>query len=204
MEKFTNLTLEQYLQELSSEKPVPGGGSAAAYVASLAMGLTQMVARVSLKRKIKDGSSAEELQKEAEARATMQKIVDSIEKTKRDSFQIVNIDPQVYQEVMARWSDPARREEALKNSFRLQADLAFLIVMGYEWNDLLASLVKGSIKNDLLVSAALLEAAFRGAYHTALINVHYLTDSAEKQTAEQALHELKQRFEKQKALHGTG
>ncbi len=54
MEKFTTLSLEKYLNELASEKPVPGGGSVSAYVASLAMGLTQMVARIAIKRKKKE------------------------------------------------------------------------------------------------------------------------------------------------------
>ena len=52
MEKFTNLTVEGYLNELASEKAVPGGGSVSALVAAYAMGLTQMVARIALKRKI--------------------------------------------------------------------------------------------------------------------------------------------------------
>ena len=195
MKKFTALSLEDYLQELSSSEPVPGGGSVSAYTAALAMGLTQMVGRIALKRKKKLAASAEEEKKEQVRRETIEKIIRSIEKTKRDAFQIVNLDPNVYQEVMQASGNAEKMEDALENSFRLQADLAFLVVMAREWNASLAGLVAGSIKNDLIVSAALLEAAFRGAYHTAKINVHYMKDPARKERAEKALAELKTRFE---------
>ena len=200
MKKFTDLTLESYLNELASDAPVPGGGSVSAYVGSMAMGLTQMVGRISLKRKKKNLSSEEEKQDTAR-KATIEKIVTALEKTKRDAFQIVNLDPQVYQEVMDSYSDPAKLEDSLQDSFRLQADLTFLIVMAKEWNNAMADLVSGSIKNDLLVSAALLEAAFRGAYHTAMINVVYMKNAERKSQAEKALAELKHRFEKGAPLH---
>lgn len=196
MEKFTALSLEQYLDELSSSKPVPGGGSVSAYVASLAMGLTQMVGRISMNRKKKPGLSPEEEQKEREALQTIQKIIDSAEKTKKDALQIVNLDPEIFQTVMNASGNPDQMEDALQNSFRLQADLALLIVMAREWNAALADLVRGSIKNDLLVSASLYEAAFHGACHTAMINVKYMKNQGPKDQAEKALAELKKRFEK--------
>lgn len=196
MEKFTQLTLEEYLNELSSAKPVPGGGSVSAYTGALAMGLMQMVGRVVLARKMKSGLSPEDEAKETTKRATIQKIVESIEKTKRDAFQIVNLDPKVYQELMDIWADAEKREDALNNSFRLQADLAFLIIMAREWNLNLQELVTGSIKNDLLVSYSLLEAAFHGAYHTAKINSDLMKNQTQKTNAEAALHELQSRFKK--------
>ena len=198
LKKFTDLSLEAYLNELSSDSPVPGGGSVSAYAAALAMGLMQMVARISLKRKIKPALSPEELKKENERRSSLQKITESLEKTRRDAFQIVNLDPKVYYEVMEAMKQcgaPEKMEDALQNSFRLQADLAFLIVMAREWNYNLADLVSGSIKNDLLVSAGLLEAAFHGAYHTATINMKYMKQEEKKVHALRALEELKTRFQ---------
>jgi formiminotetrahydrofolate cyclodeaminase len=195
MKKFTDLSLEQYLNDLSSGEPVPGGGSASAYVASLAMGLTQMVGRVSLKRKKKTGLSPADEREENRRRETIEKIIESLEKTKRDAFQTVNLDPEVYGEVMAVWGQPDKLEDALDNSFRLQAELAFLTTMAREWNRHMADLVSGSIKNDLIVSAALLEAAFKGAYHTALINACYMKNEERKKRSEKALAEVKARFE---------
>lgn len=196
MKRFTDLTLEGYLNELASDKPIPGGGSVSAYTAALAAGLSQMVARIALKRKIKEGLSEKEKAQENEKRQTIEKILQALEKVRRDTFQIVNLDPQVYEEVMAASGDAVKMEDALQNSFRLQADLAFLIVMAHEWNTHLAQLVKGSIKNDLLVSAGLLKGAFHGAYHTAMINVQYMQNEERKQHADKAMAELKHRFEK--------
>jgi formiminotetrahydrofolate cyclodeaminase len=204
MKKFTEQSLETYLAELSSAEPVPGGGSVSAYTAALAMGLSQMVGRVRLSRKPKPGTPPEEVKKDERERETVQKIIDSLEKTKRDAFQIVNLDPEVYRTVMDSYGDAPKLEDALQNSFRLQADLAFLVIMAREWNTVLAGLVKGSIKNDLIVSAALFEAAFRGAYHTALINVKYMKDPARREHAERALDELKARFEKGNVSVGQG
>ncbi|MBP9866226.1 MAG: cyclodeaminase/cyclohydrolase family protein [Candidatus Omnitrophica bacterium] len=195
MTSFASLSLQAYLDKLASDAPVPGGGSVSAYVASLGMGLSQMVARITLGRKKKAGLSAQEEQKEDERRATIQKVLDSLEKTKIDAFQIVDLDPKIYQEVMSASGDEARMEDALNNSFRLQADLALLIVMAREWNAVLASRVKGSIANDLLVAASLYEAAFHGAYHTAMINVKYMKNEGRKLQAEKALGDLKARYE---------
>lgn len=194
MEKFTQFSLEKYLHALSSDESIPGGGSVSAYVASLAMGLSQMVIRISLKRKQKKDWTAEQIEEDNKRRETLQQILDSLEKAKRDAFQIVNLDPEVYQEVMDSYKDPEKLEDALQNSFRLQADLAFLIVMAKEWNENIAGLVSGSIKNDLLVSAGMLEGAFKGAYSTANVNVVYMKNEERRKHAEDALSELKTRF----------
>ncbi len=195
MSTFSALSLKEYLETLSSDAPVPGGGSASAYVAALAMGLSQMVARIALSRKKKQGLSPDEDQKEEGRRNTIREILNSLEATKKDAFEIVDLDPKVYQEVIAASGDPDRIEDALKNSFRLQADLALLIVMAREWNTVLAGLVKGSVANDLLVAAGFYESAFHGSYHTAIINVKYMKHEACKQELGKALADLKKRYE---------
>ncbi|HNX68233.1 MAG TPA: cyclodeaminase/cyclohydrolase family protein [Candidatus Omnitrophota bacterium] len=199
MKKYTELSLETYLEKLSSDAPVPGGGSVSAYTGALGMGLTQMVARIALKRKPKaDLTPEQKLQDEAN-RKRMQEILSSVEKTKADALQVVDLDPKVYDEVMACYgpgAQPGKLEDALLNAFRLQADLALIIVMAREWNSHMKTLVKGSVANDLIVADNLLSAAFEGAFHTAHINVVYMKNRERKEHAEKALAELRNRFEK--------
>jgi len=198
MKKYTDLSLQTYLEKLSSDEPVPGGGSVSAYVGSLGMGLTQMVARIALKRKPKADLTPEQKFQDEANRKRMEEIIESLEKTKTQALQVVSLDPKVYDEVMACYKEgakPEKIEEALQNAFRLQADLALIIVMAKEWNAHLKGMVKGAVANDLIVSDQLLGAAFEGAYHTAHINVVYLKDQGRKAHAEQALAELRKRFE---------
>jgi len=198
MKKYTELSLETYLEKLASDAPVPGGGSVSAYVGSLGMGLTQMVARIALKRKPKADLTQEQQFQDKANRQRMQEIIDSLEKTKKDTLEVVSLDPKIYDEVMACYQpsgQPGKLEDALQNAFRLQADLALMIVMAKEWNAHMKTLVKGSVANDLIVSNALLGAAFEGAFHTAHINVVYMKDPERKAHAEKALAELKNRFD---------
>lgn len=128
----------------------------------------------------------------------MEEIIQSLEKTKEQAVQVVSLDPKVYDEVMACYkkkSGPEKLEDALLNAFRLQADLALIIVMAKEWNAHLKELVKGAVANDLIVSDNLLAAAFEGAYHTAHINVVYMKSATHKEHAEKALQELRNRYE---------
>ncbi len=199
MKKYTDLSLQEYIEKLASDAPVPGGGSVSAYAGALGMALTQMVARIALKRKPKADLTPEQKFQDEANRKRMQEIVDSLEKTRADALQVVSLDPKVYDEVMACYkvnAGPEKLEDALQNAFRLQADLALILIMAREWNSHMKTLVKGSVANDLIVSDGLLSAAFEGAYHTAHINVVYMKNQERKERAEKALGELRSRFEK--------
>ncbi len=199
MKKYTDLSLADYLEKLSSDTPSPGGGSVLAYVGALAMGLTQMVARIAAKRKTKETLSAEDKNKEEAKRDDLKKIVDALEKIKQKSLDVVTLDAKVYDEVMACYAQKAsaeKLEDALDNAFRLQADLAMIIVMAKKQNEKTKKLVSGALANDLIVSAGLLATAFEGALHTAHINVVYMKNAQKKEHAEKALEELRKEFDK--------
>ena len=193
MKKYTSLSLSRYLTELSSDQPTPGGGSVSAYAASLGIGLAEMVAQIGIKKA------------DVQAKPGLRRTIRMLQKIRKDALQIVDLDPRVYETVMKTYADAKKIsdekkkgrliDKALENSFRLQANLALLAAMGNQAVRSMEGVIKGSIKNDLRVSAALLEAAFRGAHATAEINQVYLKDPEKKNRARQALEALKRKFE---------
>ncbi len=197
MKNYSALSLQQYLEELSSDSPTPGGGSVSAYSAALALGLMQMVARITLKRKIKPDLSAEDKKQDEENRLELQKIINQVEVVKKQAMSVVSDDPRVYDNVMncyARKASESETDAALLTAFQMQADLSKKIAQALDLNGKLAGLVKGAIKNDLIVAQHLLKAAFQGAYHTAHINIIYLKDEATKQAAEKELASIRLNF----------
>ena len=193
MKKFTSLSLTRYLAELSSKKPVPGGGSVSAYVAALGMGLTEMAAQIGMTRA------------DPSTQASIQKTISLLRKARKDTLQIVDLDPKVYLHVLKTYakakkiSEKEKKnqliDEALENSFRLQADLALLVTMAQGAARSLEGVIRGSISNDLRVSRSLLRAAFKGACDTAEINRVTMKDPQKKERAGRALEEVKKRFE---------
>lgn len=197
MKKYTSLSLSRYLTELSSSKPIPGGGSASAYAACLGIGLAEMAAQIGM-RKV-----------DRSTKLSLEKAIRLLRKARKDALQIVDLDPKVYLDVLKTYakvkkiSEKERKnqliDETLENSFRLQADLALLVTMAQEAVHSLEGAIPGSIANDLRVSRSLLEAAFKGAYDTAEINRVYMKDPAKKERAGRALEEVKKRFEMRNA-----
>ena len=191
---FIKSSIKDYLNKLSSEEPVPGGGGTSALVAALGISLTIMVARISLKRLDK------------KQQKSLSKGIKLLEHLRRDAEQIIDLDPKVYKEVMASYAQLKKLgktekaqtgvENALHNSFRLQADLALLIAMAKQLLSTVGTFAKGSIRNDLIVSSGLLDGAFKGAIATARINVVYMKQGKQRRHCEQALAKVEQKFRK--------
>ena len=191
---YLKSSIKDYLNKLSGPEPVPGGGGTSALVAALGMGLMLMVARISFKRL------------DPKKQKSLNKTIKLLEHLRRNAEQIIDLDPKTYKEVMTSYGRlrklgktlkaQADVETALTNSFRLQADLALLVVMAKGLLRTIDSFSKGSIRNDLLVASSFLDGAFRGAWATARINVVYMREGKQKRHFEQALERLEQRFRK--------
>ncbi len=178
---YLDLPIKNYIDELSSEKPIPGGGGTSALAACLGIALELMVARISLKKQ------------EGESRKSLEDTIKKLEKLLNDAEQIIDLDPKIYQEVMDSYGTP-EIGQALLNSFRLQADLALLIVMAKQLLNTVGPIAKGSIRNDLIVSSGILDGAFKGAVATARINVVYMKDAKQKEHSESAVKKLEEQY----------
>ena len=196
MPKFANLSVQKYLKELSSDKPIPGGGSAAALAGALGAACSMMVAHFSVRK-----------QKTVEDKKRLSKLTQALGKLIPKITKIVDEDPKVFSKVarcygIQRKADTEGKkkaarilmDQALAEAFQVQAELAFLIVMSLRVNGELESLASGSVKNDLNVSRSLLRGAFEGAVSTCEINVLYVSDPKKKKELEQELSRLRHEF----------
>ena len=207
---FIRQSLKKYLHKLASDSPTPGGGSASAVVAAMGTGLLLMVARIVRKRLT---------QKQTKS---IDRTIRLLTKILKDTEEVVDLDVRVYRTLMESYramkkvkneeiarrrpASPAERGErgpleaarkkvevALANSFRLQADLALLILMAKETLPSLLRVVKGSIANDLLVARAFLDGAFEGALATSRINLAYM-ESVKKKHFTDGLDRLEEKY----------
>src|SRR3989338_8542494 len=111
---FLNRSIKNYLDELSSDTPIPGGGGTSALVAALGISLMLMVARISLKKQ------------EGEKKENLNKVIETLERMHQNTSDVVDLDPKVYEDVIASYSeakkiaDPEKAQQkietALKNS----------------------------------------------------------------------------------------
>ncbi len=170
---FRKLSIWEYLDKLASDKPVPGGGSTSALVASLSAALGVMVARIVSKR-AKNSAALRKIKLYELRLGQLQK---KFEKT-------IDTDPAVYASLMRTYKVTRRLKNrgqakkkidvALEKSFRVQWELAREISEARKIIEGIGRLATGSIANDLRVSLALLRGAWLGAFHTAKINVDYI------------------------------
>ena len=180
--------VERYISRLSSDAPTPGGGSASALVASLGVSLILMVAKISRRKLSKAGQKS------------IDKTIKLLNKILKDTKQVIDLDVRIYENLIKAYKNAKNSgtksnktiETALINSFRLQADLALLIVMTKTALSQVEQVAKGSIKNDLVVAKGFLNGAFNGALSTARINLVYMKSN--KAHFEKALASLEKRF----------
>lgn len=160
MARLVDHSLKDYLDDLASLAPAPGGGSAAAYVGALGAGLITMAALYSIGRgkdKAVDGK--------------LRAIKRRSEALRRKLLAAVDTDAAAYQAVVdSRKGTPAQKQRALKKAVAVPRQVAEWC---YEAVDLTPYLVENGNKyliSDVEVAAELLLAAFRSAMINVRIN----------------------------------
>lgn len=191
---YLNTSLKEYLDQLASDQPIPGGGGTSALVAALGISLILMVGRITVKKLDKNGQKR------------VGRAIEFLERLRKNAEDAVDLDPKVYEEVIQSYKKAKQATEpekgqvliqtALANSFRLQADLALLVAMAKELLNTVKHYAKGSIGNDLIVAGGLLDGAFQGAVATARINVVYMKAGKERNHFERALEKVEQKYKR--------
>jgi formiminotetrahydrofolate cyclodeaminase len=169
-------TMTEFLDELASNSPAPGGGSVAALAGAVGAALTAMVCRLTIGKK-----------KYAEVQSEMEEVLNAAEQLRAKLAALIDEDTKAFNGVMTAFGLPKESEqEKLARSVSIQeatrvAALVPLKVMEYSEQGLALSLrvaEKGNVNSisDAGVSALMLEAACKSAALNVRINIATLQD----------------------------
>ncbi|MFH1085708.1 MAG: cyclodeaminase/cyclohydrolase family protein [Chloroflexota bacterium] len=168
MTLFVDKTVAQFLDELASKEPVPGGGSASALGAALGAALVSMVCQLTIGKKGYEAAESE-----------LRRVLARSEMLRREVTDLLQADTEVYAAVMAAYRLPRKNEEhkAARHA-ALQAALKDAAEVPHKLAErsaeiLALALPAAQLGNPWAVSDAAAGALLAEAcIHAALLNVH--------------------------------
>ena len=172
-DRLVDRTLRAFSDDLASDAPVPGGGSAAAYAAVLGAALAAMVARIATKKSPDD--------------TALRDYIAEVENLRGDFLRLVDDDSAAFARVAEAMKLPKATDEDKKaRADRMQTALLAASRVPLEVaktsRRLLDACERGLAKapsaavSDLGVGALMAEAALRGAAMNVMINLASLKD----------------------------
>ena len=173
-ERLIDRTLRSFSEELGSERPVPGGGSAAAYAGALGAALCAMVLRISAKK------SEEPLADR----------ITELDNLRGDFLRLVDDDSAAFARVSEAMKMPrgtseekAARKERLQAGFlaaaRVPLEVAKTSRRLLEACDRGTSLASPMTISDIGVGALMAQTAMRGAALNVMVNLASLDDAGQ-------------------------
>lgn len=148
MKKYQQHTLKEYLDVLSSRKPVPGGGSAAAYTGALGVALLGMVAQYSV------GKSASK-QIEKKIQTTILKCTE----IQNALLDLVDSDAEAYQTVVNAKGSLTERNKAERQARKIPAQVSTLCYKAVSLAPFLVEKGNVNLISDVEVAVEMLFAA---------------------------------------------
>lgn len=190
---YTKRSVRQFISELSSSAPYPGGGSAACLVGTIAISLAMMVGGILQKKKVKPSSPSR-------LRA-IRLCLKELSHFRRRALSSVDGDVETYKRVVRAYAlkkgSHDRRykiESALRRGYLFQKNFALLLVNVRKRLAVLGRMAEGSIASDLILSQHFLRASFLGVCQTAKINLEYMKDQNFKRKESKVLTSLTRRW----------
>jgi formiminotetrahydrofolate cyclodeaminase len=174
---LTSLSVDDFLDEIASHSPAPGGGSVSALAAALGAALTSMVCRLTIGKK-----------KYADVQSEMEKALMQSEKLRAQFKAIIDEDTAAYNKVMAAYGLPkdtedqkskrtAEIQEAMKTATLVPLKLMELCGVAMKLVKIVAEQGNQSAVSDAGVAMLMLQAGCEGAAMNVKINLGLLTDS---------------------------
>lgn len=180
---MNNLTIKQFMENLSTEAPVPGGGGASALVGSVSAALCSMVASLTNGKK-----------KYAEFQCDIERILKETSVIINNMQSLINKDAEVFEPLSKAYGipkDDPTRNEVLEQALRLACSAPMEILLeACKIVPILEELtIKGSkiALSDVGVAAVMCQSAIQGGVLNVYINTRLMKDRAFAQkTDEQA------------------
>ncbi len=189
-ERFVDKTVAQFLDELASRAPVPGGGSGAALGGALAAGLASMVCNLTIGTK-----------KYADVQGEIQELLGKSEALRKQLMELLQADTEVYLKISTAYKMPretdeekAKRTEAIQAALVDATDVPMRIA--HECVGILDICTpiaeKGNVGavSDAGVAALLAEASLRSAALNVMINLAAIKDESFVSEKSDALNRL--------------
>jgi formiminotetrahydrofolate cyclodeaminase len=126
---------QSYLNDLAARKPAPGGGSAAALIFCLGMGLMEKAMRYSLNDK-----------------PQLAKLCSVFEKLRKQVYNYIDLDGQLFNAIMA--STGKRRDQFIKKSEKVIVDMAQACFKVFSLVKLAESDIKKGILSDFKIGVS--------------------------------------------------
>ena len=173
---LAGMNLTSFASAVASDKPVPGGGSVSAYIASLAAGLVSMVARLTLKKT------------EPRHQPTVTTILAESEKLRTTLLTQVDRDAQSFEALMGAYRLPkATEREKETRSTEIQTRLKTATEVPLETTERAAQVLSAANRlieyanvnaiSDLETAIGAAHAAFLGAHANVRINLAGIKDT---------------------------
>lgn len=173
---LSQLSCENFAEELASKKSVPGGGGAAALAGALGVSLNSMVANFSKGKKKFIGfeTQHEEILKEGERLRV--ELLSAIQKD-ADNFEPLS---RAYVLPSATEEEKANKEKVMQQCLKVANSAPMetlnLAYEGILLHEKLADISSKNIISDIGVGVQLLKAALNSAYLNVLININSISD----------------------------
>ncbi len=198
-EPLVSMTVKDFMDELASDSPAPGGGSVAALEASLGLSLTAMVANLTVGKKGYE-----------EVREGMIETAEKAQKIKDRFIYLIDEDTRSFNRLMAAMKMPKKTDEekaerqrameaATMEAARIPLSVAELAVESMELAKFVAENGNVNSVSDAGVAALSLRAAVHGAGLNVIINLSGMPESEERSEMLDRVRKLREAADREAA-----
>jgi formiminotetrahydrofolate cyclodeaminase len=186
-ENLVDLTVTQFIEEIASDKPAPGGGSVSALGGALGAALATLVGKATVGK-----------EKFAEVQAEMENVISRCTKLHHQLSKMVDEDTNAFNAILKAYrmpkDDPEVRSKAIQKATIGAAEVPLEVAkLSFEALDLILAVAERGNKNaitDAGVAALFADSAVRGAIFNVKINMLSIKDEEIKSQFKHDIEEM--------------